>query len=256
MKIKILGKKGDKLEFLLEGSSPAFANELRRIMVTEVPVLAVEFVNIVENTSALYDEMIAHRLGLIPLVFDPKKFNFVEDCKCGGKGCPLCQAVFALEKSGPATVYSGDMRSSNKDVKPKDNGFPVTELLDGQNIKLEAVAQLGTGKTHSKFQAANASYQYFPEIRKAKKGEAEKLEECPKQFFTLKDGKPVIKDFTKLDINGSCRIGDYILELNPTKFIFRVESVSGLKPEDIAIKAAEILAGKGEEFGKLVGKLK
>lgn len=256
MKVKVLSKKGDKLEFVLEESSPAFANELRRIMVTEVPVLAVEWADITENSSVLYDEVIAHRLGLIPLVFDPKKFNFTENCRCGGKGCPSCQVVFALEKTGPATVYSGDLKSSNKTVRPKDEGFPIVELLENQKLKLEATARLGLGKTHSKFQAANVGYQYWPEVRKAKKGEAEKLEDCPKQFFTLKAGRPVIKDLVKLDVNKSCRIGSYILELDPTRFVFRVESISGLNTVDIVERAAEILAGKGKEFGKLVGKLK
>lgn len=257
MNVKILKRKGPKLEFILNGSTPAFANELRRVMISEIPVLAIEWINMIDNSSVLYDEMIAHRLGLIPLIFDPEKFNFIEKCECGGKGCPLCQVIFALEKTGPCTVYSGDLKSSNKNVKPIDDRFPILELLEGQKIKLEAVAQLGIGKTHSKFQAANASYQYFPEIRKVRKGEdVSELEECPKQFFTIKDGKPIINDLVKLDINKKCKINGYILELNTTKFVFRVESISGLKPEYIVIKAAEIIAERGEEFRKMIEKIK
>ena len=93
MKIKILNRKGEKLRFLLEGTTPAFANALRRIMISEIPNLAIDVVEFQDNTSALFDEIIAHRLAMLPLEFDPDKFNFTAECKCGGKGCPSCQAT-------------------------------------------------------------------------------------------------------------------------------------------------------------------
>ena len=129
MKIKILEKKGDKLTFQLDNATPGFANALRRIMITEVPNLAVEWADIHDNNSILFDEVIASRLGLIPLKFDPTKFVSNEECKCGGKGCPLCQVVLALDKDGPGIAYSGDLKSSNKDVKPISPNFPIVELL-------------------------------------------------------------------------------------------------------------------------------
>jgi DNA-directed RNA polymerase subunit D len=213
MKVKITKKGKDRIEFILEGASVPFANALRRTMISGVPVLAIEWVDITENSSAVFDEIIAQRLGLIPLVFDPSKFNFQEDCKCRGKGCPLCQVVFALEKQGPGTVYSGDMKSSNRGVKPSDPRFPIAELLGNQKIKLEAVARLGTGKEHAKFQAANAAFQNYPEFR----------------------GK---------DIN-----------TQPDKFLFSVESVSGLQASYIISRAGEILEEKAKEFKKEASKL-
>jgi len=89
MDVKITKKKGEKLEFILDGVKPDFANSLRRAIMSEVPVLAVDWIEVHENNSALFDEIIAHRLGMIPLSFDPKKFNFQDQCKCEGKGCPL-----------------------------------------------------------------------------------------------------------------------------------------------------------------------
>jgi len=259
MKVKILEKKGDKLSFMLEGATPAFANALRRVMISEVPVLAVEWIDIHDNNSILFDEVIASRLGLIPLKFDPSKFNFAGECKCGGKGCPLCQVVFALEKSGPGIAYSGDLKSSNKDVKPTSQNFPIVELLKNHNIKFEAVAHMGIGKNHARFQAANAAYQYYPEavVKDAAKAKSA-LKECPSGILAVRGSKVVITDPAKCDLCRSCaEASDGGLEIkgDPTRFIFNVETISGLEPIYIASKAAEILGSKAEEFRKELAKL-
>src|SRR3989344_8156217 len=112
MKIEIIEKSGNNLKFSLEESTPAFANTLRRIMISEVPTLAIEDVELFDNSSALYDEMIALRLGLIPLTTNVKDYNFRDECTCKGKGCSKCTVTFALNKKGPGAVFSGDLKSS------------------------------------------------------------------------------------------------------------------------------------------------
>jgi DNA-directed RNA polymerase subunit D len=259
MKIRIIRKKGNVLTFLLEGSTPAFANALRRIMVSEVPTLAIEWVDFTDNSSTLFDETIAHRLGMIPLRFDPNNFNLHEDCKCGGKGCPLCQVVFALEKTGPCMAYSGDLKSSNKYVKPTDPGFPIAELLKGHSLRLEAVSSLGTGKKHARWQAANASYQYYPGISGGECKNAKKVvSECPTDALRLKYRKVDFKDPLLCNLCRKCEevcSGELKILGDPGRFIFRVETVSGLEPAYIVQKAAEILEKKGEDFKKSAGKL-
>ncbi len=262
MKISMISKKREPvLRFVLEGATPAFANSLRRIMISEVPTLAVDWVEIHKNNSALFDEVVAHRLGLIPLSFDPAKFNLQEECKCEGSGCPNCQVVFALERTGPCTVYSGDMKSSNRDVKPVSPDFPIVELLEGQSIKLEAVARLGRGTEHAKWQAAIASYQYYPEIE-VKKGTPEKelkriASSLPKGVVEVRAGKLVLADPFKADeVRQAEELSDAVkVKLNPEKFLFRVESVSGLPAPYIVSKAAEILEAKAQEFRKKVKEL-
>lgn len=163
LKVKFLSKKGDVIRFSLSDATPAFANTLRRIMISEVPTMAIDVVDFQDNTSTLFDEVLAHRLGLVPIKFDPSKFNMQDDCKCGGKGCSLCQVVFVLEKTGPCMAYAGDMKSSNKNVSPAYPKIPIIELLENQRLKFEAIAKLGLGINHAKWQAANAAYQYSDE---------------------------------------------------------------------------------------------
>lgn len=253
MDVKILKKKGESLEFVLEGATPAFANALRRIMVSEVPTLAVDYVDFEDNSSILYDEIIAQRLGLIPLVCDPEKFNFTEECKCKGKGCPACQVVLALEKTGPGTVHSGDLKSSNKAVKPVSPKFPVTELLKDQAIKLMAIARLGTGKRHVRWQAANAAYRYYPEV--VESGDKRAASKCPKGCLKMKGSKVVLADPLKCDLCMACEAAGMKIQGREDKFIFRVESVSGLEPAYIVSKAAQILAEKADGFRKGAAKL-
>src|SRR3989338_6412949 len=119
MKMKILDKTDMKMKFELEGATPAFANTLRRVMMNEVPTLAVEYVDIEENGSGMFDEMLAHRIGLIPLTV-PKKFCFKDKCKCEGNGCSMCEVTLVVEKQGPCVVKSGDMKSTNDDARPAD----------------------------------------------------------------------------------------------------------------------------------------
>ncbi len=259
MKIKILKKKGDVLTFVLEGSTPAFANALRRIMISEVPTLAVEWVDFNDNSSVMFDEIIAHRIGMIPLKFDSGKMNLPDECRCGGKGCSLCQTVFALEKTGPNIAYSGDMKSSNRTVKPIDPKFPIAELLKGHSLKLGAVARLGLGKNHARWQAANASYQYYPLISGGEcKNAKTVISECPTNALKMKYSKVDFDDPILCNLCRKCEevcSGDLTIRGDPNSFIFRVESVSGLGPAEIVEKAADILEKKAEEFKKSAGKL-
>src|SRR3990167_7633265 len=165
MNVKILSKSQNRIKFLLEKSNPAFANALRRVMKSEIPTMAVEFVDFEENTSGMFDELVAHRIGLIPLTFDEKAYSLKNDCKCGGKGCSRCEVTLVLDKQGPCTVKSGDMKSTDDSVQPSEKDIPIVELLEGQRLKFEATAQLGVGIDHVKWQAANVGYQYAPIVK-------------------------------------------------------------------------------------------
>jgi len=154
LKIQILEKSDTEIKFLLEDSSPQFANALRRIMLGEIPILAIDTVDFSANESIFYNEIIAHRMGLIPLVFVPKDFHFKSDHE-DGKTDSGCEVIFAINKKGPGMVYSKDMKSSNPEVKPLYDNIPIVELFDDQKLKLEASASLGIGLDNARYQAAN-----------------------------------------------------------------------------------------------------
>jgi len=161
MKIEILEESDKKLKFVLTESNQAFANSLRRIMLGEIPTMAIEHVDFYQNSSGLFDEIIAHRLGLIPLTYNPKVYNLPSECKCKGKGCSSCQVVLSFDSKKlkkPCTVKSSDLKLTDEDVKPITPDIPIVELLEDHELKFDAVARLGLGKDHAKWQAALVGY--------------------------------------------------------------------------------------------------
>ncbi len=261
MKIEILSKNDREIKFVIDGIRPAFANALRRACMGEVPVLAVDTVDFTANDSVLYDEIIAHRLALVPLVFDPKNYNLAGDCKCEGKGCSRCQVVLVLDKKGPATVFSKDLKSSADDVKPFFPDMPIVDLVEGQKLKLEATARLGLGKTHAKWQASRTNYRYWPVLDiKGKISNAEELAKiCPKNAITAEDGKISIStdcDTCQECVRAAKPAGSVVIRGDPNKMIFMVESISGLSPDDVVSIAADALRDKTKEFAKQVKGLK
>ena len=227
---------------------------------TEIPVLAIDYVDFSVNDSVLYNEIMAHRLGLIPLVFNPKDFHFRDEHE-GGKTCSMCEVVFAINKKAPGIVYSKDMKSSNPDVKPLYDNIPIVELFDDQKLKLEASASLGLGLKHARYQASNSFYRYYPIIKTNGKvnNVDEVIKSCPKKALKFENNKFSINldcDLCKECIKVAKPEG--ILEIigDDTKFIFNVESISGLKPEDVVLQAIDTLKKKVKEFGKELKKIK
>ncbi|OYT58292.1 MAG: DNA-directed RNA polymerase subunit D [Candidatus Aenigmatarchaeota archaeon] len=251
MNMKILEKSPKFVKFVLEKTTPAFANALREIMVAEIPTMAIEYVDIEKNTTGLFDELLAHRLGLIPLTFDSRLFNLKEECKCGGKGCSRCEVILTLEKKGPCKVYSGDLKSNEDSVKPTNPNIPVVELLEGRELKLQAVASLGIGKNHAKHQAAVVGYQYLPRIR-IDKDKCNNcgvcVEKCPKKILQKKDGKVCIVNSMECSLCmycvDNCEKRAIAVSGDEKNILFRVETVSGLTAPEIIKQAFNVLNKK------------
>ena len=147
--IQVLTNDDRKISVKLKGVSSYYANALRRICLNGIPVFAIDTVDIIENSSVLPDEGIAHTLGLIPL-----------KTELGGDDESNSRVMLVLDSEATENtkvVTSAELESKDQVVKPISNQIPIIHLAPGQRIKLEAYARLGRGTEHSKWNSANVS---------------------------------------------------------------------------------------------------
>ncbi len=258
MEIKILTQSDNELEFVLSGVTPTEANTLRRLIVNEVPVLAIEDVSIIKNGSALYDEIIAHRLGLIPLKTDLKSYRLQADCKCSGKGCAQCTLHLTLSAKGPCTVYASEIVSKDPKIKPVHPGMPIVKLLKKQALEFEAVAVMGVGKDHMKFSPGHVYYRGMPEIKLgAVEDKQAVVEVCPTNVFTIEKERLVVKDSKNCILCSACMdVSKAITVQGSTReFLFSIESWGQLTPKEMLVEAMDIFDEKLKQFQKLLAKV-
>jgi len=264
MKIEVKELKTKKAVLKIEDTQPYFVNSIRRTMIADLPKLAVDDVIIYDNTSALFDEIISHRLGLIPIPTDLSLLNFRDECSCKGKGCPSCTVRYTLSKEGEGTVFSGDLQPAEKSWKITEDKIPIVELYDDQRLILEVEAVLGRGRDHAKWQAVTAPG-FLMDIditfdSKKEKEVKEFVEKLPKDLVKIKGDKLELIDQKKLPIIESYMDKENIkflkIKRDPTKYTFIFETDGALKTKDALIESAKILEDKYKEFSKKLKDLK
>ncbi len=161
MSLDVVSQDKNRISVKLKGVPLQYANALRRICLNGVPVFAIDTVDIIENSSVLADEGLAHRFALIPLKTDLKRFVEPAKCECHSEtGCSNCRVMLVLD-SGDSdttrTVLSNELTSEDEDVKPVSDKIPIVELAPGQRVKVEAYARLGRGSEHAKWNSSNIS---------------------------------------------------------------------------------------------------
>ncbi len=159
--LEIINKDNQKISVKLKGVSLQYANALRRVCLNGVPVFAIDTVDIIENSSVLPDEGLAHRLGLIPIKTDLTRFNEPSKCDCQSEsGCSNCRVMLVLD-SGDSdvtrTILSNELSSEDDSIKPTSDKISIVQLTQGQRIKVECYARLGRGTEHAKWNSANIS---------------------------------------------------------------------------------------------------
>jgi len=264
MKVKTIELKGNKGVLKLEGTDVYFVNALRRVMLSELPKLAIDDVIIYDNTSPLFDEIISHRLGLIPIPTDLKLFTFRKDCKCKDKGCPSCTVRYTLSKEEEGNVYSGDLQPEHESFAIKEGKIPIVKLSKDQRIILEVEAVLGQAKDHAKWQAILApSYTMDVSIEVDKKrmdDVKDFIKELPKDLVELKANKLEMKDIEKLPVLESyidkAKVDFITITRDQTKITFSFGTDGSLSAKDALKESVDILTKKYDEFGKLLKKLK
>ena len=159
--MKIIESSDSHVKLLLKGIDRVYANAIRRFAISEVPCMAIDEIVIHDNSSVLYDEILAHRLGLIPLTTDLEGYILSQDCDCKTSlGCTKCRVLLVLDAVATdevKTIYSGDLVSEDTRVKPYVDNIPIIKLAPSQKIKLEAYAKLGKGRHHAKWQPVTIS---------------------------------------------------------------------------------------------------
>ncbi|KAF8885421.1 DNA-directed RNA polymerase [Mucidula mucida] len=254
--VRIRELKKDRVNFVLENVDLAFANSLRRVMMADIPTIAIDLVEIQTNLTVLPDEFIAHRLGMVPLVStncdEAMKYN--RDCNCISF-CDYCSIRLELDVRCDEAVTM-DITSNHLEVvahqedsmlesgdelskRSHDFGHPVgkgvagvppvllCKIRKGQSLKMTCIAKKGIAKEHAKWSPCSAvSFEYDPynKLRHTTYWfENDERAEWPLSDNKLEEDAP--RDDELFDFNAK-----------PNKFYFEVETDGSLSPQEVVLK--------------------
>ncbi len=254
MRARIVKLTGDEAVIVVEEAKPPLVNALRRAIISEIPIFAVDEVIFFENSTPFFDEYIAHRLAMIPLKTDLDVVRADPDRT-------VVLELVREAKEDVETVYSGELKSSDPLIVPANERIPIIKMRQGQRIRLQAVARLGKGKDHSKWQPAVAvGYSYMPmyELSKdlLKECSLSKCDECMK-----KKGKKVLVDYPVLcegclEALERCRLDNpdrVVREWDDSRIILRYETTGALSAQEVFLEAINQLKLKFNEFLEKLG---
>ena len=293
--------KGNKIRIVLSETNAAQVNGLRRAILSDVPKMAITKVRfeqgvtqdnkgeVIESVNVLPDEVIAHRLAMVPVPTFLDEFVFPEDHENNKNlpedqwGSPLSQIIYHLSIRGPnsdsdeqfKTVYAGDLNvlgETKLQISEEHARIPLTILSSGQYLELYAYATLGRGRDHAKWCPAAAVT--FQPRQKAKLNKPKKANTLFDLNLTSKSGRAIN---AKLFTNKECTDVDSVLDLERAmhqvgygtnrdeafdnaitledsegEYIFSYESDGSLSPEEVFNQACEELSSR---FGKITGEI-
>ena len=293
--------KGNKIRIILSETNAAQVNGLRRAILSDVPKMAITKVRfeqgvtqdnkgeVIESVNVLPDEVIAHRLAMVPVPTFLDEFVFPEDDENNKNlpedqwGSPLSQIIYHLSIRGPnsdsdeqfKTVYAGDLNvlgETKLQISEEHARIPLTILSSGQYLELYAYATLGRGRDHAKWCPAAAVT--FQPRQKATLNKPKKANTLFDLDLTSKTGRAIN---AKLFTNKECTDVDSVLDLERAmhqvgygtnrdeafdnaitlediegEYIFSYESDGSLSPEEVFNQACEELSSR---FGKITGEI-
>jgi len=240
--MELINKKDNQIKFIAE-IEESLANAIRRYM-NQIPVLAVDEVEISRNDSPLYDETIAHRIGLIPIKID-KSVNMKT----------ISKLKLAAKEEG--VVYSGGLKGGLKVVYEH---IPITTLNKGQELNIIAVVKEGKGEEHAKFSPGLMFYRNVVDIKLDKDCPKEVVNICPKKVFDFKEGNVIVRDSSECDMCEACievcrKHKKDSIKLIPTKkLVISLESFGQINVKEIFKKSIEILKKDLAEISKKISK--
>ncbi|NCN98928.1 DNA-directed RNA polymerase subunit D [Candidatus Pacearchaeota archaeon CG10_big_fil_rev_8_21_14_0_10_35_219] len=231
--MEVIEESPEKLIFRMSANY-SLANAIRRSL-DEVPVLAFDEVEIFKNDSALYDEVLAHRIGLVPLETNKKM-------------SASTKVDLKLSKKGPCWVYSGDLKGGAKVVYDK---MPLTLLEEGQELEFVGTAVLGKGMKHAKYSPGLMYYRDLWEVKSSKK-EVEKIIQDSKGVIKPeKKGGGWICDLNETELNDIISL-DKEAAVESGEMVVFIESWGQLNAKDILKETISALESNLAEFEKSV----
>ncbi len=227
--MKSINKKENQITFSIE-SNESLLNAIRKY-VNQIPILAIDEVDIAKNDSALYDETIAHRIGLIPL-------------KADGKIDEKSTYTLKLESTKEGVVYSGEMSGKIKVAYEK---IPITSLNKDQELNLTATIKSGKGCEHARFSPGLMFYRNAVNIKIEKDCPLDVAKSCPKNVLSIKDEKIIVKDEFLCDMCEACidvcekKEKDGIRLIPSGEIVATLESFGQIEPKEIFNMAIVVL---------------
>ena len=176
MELTLSKKHENRIEFIADGISPSFGNTIRRYVMNQVKVLAMDHATFYDNTSSFWDEYLAHRVGLIPISTPDKLPENVE-------------IIFSLDATGPKTVVAKDFTSSDKGINVALEDVVLVTLTANQHLRLEAKAILGSGVKHAKFQAGLITYGI----------DGDKMKFIVESFYQMKPSDMIVRACNRIE---------------------------------------------------------
>jgi len=239
--MKILEKNKEKIVFA-EEMSESLANAIRRSAL-EIPILAIDEVEFYKNDSVLYDEVLALRLGLVPL--KNENLELPEDCNCEGKGCGKCSIQLKLKAVGKKSVLASDFKGKAEVIY---GDMLIIELAEEQELELVATAKLGRGIWHAKYSPGLVYYRNAAELSINKNCDKcnKCVESCPVKILEMKK-EVELTDSYKCDLCEACvetckKHGKNAITIAPGKeIVFFIESCGQIEAKDILIESIKAL---------------
>jgi len=267
-KFNVLEENESAMLIEFRGFSRELVNALRRTMIAEVPVLAIDEVLFVENSSSLYNEYIAHRLGLVPLK-TPRDPDFLakmsldlqEGVVSSFRADLQLRAVCPEQAGGPITVNSSDLKGVGESpVEPADPNIPLFKLNRGQSVELQAFVTYGIGKQHAKFSPVSpVSFTFKPVIHFDKTKDInceEHVNVCPTNCLIYEKGELRFTDPWKCILckacEKDCKTGAVKIGWDESVVRMTIETTGALPPRVILKTAALILKQKLDHLEELV----
>jgi len=227
-------KKSPEFLVLKMNADESLGNAIRR-SVAEVPTLAIDEIEIFKNDSPLYDEMLALRLGLVPLKTEK---GMTKKTKINLK----------LSKTGPCTIYSGDLDGNAEVVYDK---IPIVFLGEGQKLELVATAILGKGIEHAKYIPGLCYYRHLLEIKSSP--EADNIIQNSKFSFIKpeKKGSKWLCDLNEAEVERIEKLDKEAVSPSDEMLLI-IESYGNMDAKDILTKAVDAITDNLDEFAKAI----